>query len=356
MFQTDFKYLLVWLIPLFGFAGFYFQSWLSPGSFYLGFVIIPFLEFFMPVDSNNDDEGVKSSKAENKFFDVLLCLNLPVLYGLLFYFIYILNTQSLHVTTWIFLVLNMGVLLGVMGINVAHELGHRNNWFDQMVTQMLLLPCLYMHFTQQHNFWHHKYVATPLDPATARKNETIYAFWLRSIFGGIVNAIKLEKRILKESNLPFLHWTNKLLLQFTIQIFYLYLIWFFVGWTGLISVFLAAVIAILLLETINYIEHYGLMRKEIDPGHFEKVNQLHSWNSDHSLGRIFLYELTRHPHHHEKTSVKYQNLESLAESPQLPFGYPASLLMSLVPVLWFRVMNKKLVPKAFGSNRQRAIG
>lgn len=342
MVNSDFKYILVWLVPLFGFAGFFFQSWFAPGSFYLGFVIIPFLEFFIPVNSINDDENVKSNKAKNKFFDVLLYLNLPVLYGLLFYFIYILNTQSLHVITWIFLVLNMGILLGVLGINVAHELGHRTNWFEKRIAQLLLLPCLYMHFTQEHNYWHHKYVATPLDPSTAKKNETIYAFWVRSIFGGIVNAIKLEKRILKESNLPFLHWKNKLLLQLIIQLIYLYLVWFFVGWTALISVFLAALIAILLLETINYIEHYGLARNEINPDIYEKVNPSHSWNSDHVLGRIFLYELTRHPHHHEKASIKYQNLDSLPESPQLPFGYPASLLMSLVPGLWFRVMNKKL--------------
>jgi alkane 1-monooxygenase len=342
MYKPDFKYLLAWLIPIFGFAGFYFQSWFSPGSFYLGFVIIPLMELITPVNSNNDDEVLKTNKAKNKFFDVLLYLNLPALYFLLFYFIYILNTQSLNVAILIFLILNMGILLGVMGINVAHELGHRNHWFDKLISQLLLLPCLYMHFTQQHNHWHHKYVATPLDPSTARKNETIYTFWLRSIVGGFKNAIKIEKRILKESDLPFFHWKNKLLFQFTVQFFYLCMVWFFVGFIALVSVVMAAIIAILLLETINYIEHYGLMRKEISVGQFEKVNQQHSWNSDHSLGRIFLYELTRHPHHHEKASVKYQNLDSLPQSPQLPFGYPASLLITLLPGLWFRLMNKKL--------------
>lgn len=302
----------------------------------------------MPVNSKNDDELVKMSKSKNKFFDVLLYLNLPVLYGLLVYFIYILNTQSIHVATWIFLVLNMGILLGVLGINVAHELGHRTNWFEKRIAQLLLLPCLYMHFTQEHNYWHHKYVATPLDPSTARKNEMIYSFWWRSILGGIKNAIKLEKRRLADSGNSFFHFNNKLLFQFSVETAYLFLVWFFAGWMALISVALAALIAVLLLETINYIEHYGLERNEINPDIYEKVNPTHSWNSDHVLGRIFLYELTRHPHHHEKASIKYQNLDSLPESPQLPFGYPASLLMSLVPGLWFRVMNKKLAI----SNRQ----
>lgn len=341
--KSDLKYLLVWLVPLFGFAGFYFQSWFSPGSFYLGFVIIPILEFILPVNSKNDSEDVKSSKAKNKFFDVLLYLNLPVLYFLLFYFIYILNAQSLYSANWIFLVLNMGVLLGVMGINVAHELGHCPHLFNKFAAQILLMPCLYMHFTEEHNYWHHKYVGTPIDPSTAKKNETIYTFWWRSILGGIENAIKLEKRRLSDYGISFFHFENKLLLQFSIQLFYLLLVWFFVGLTALISVILAAIIAILLLETINYIEHYGLLRNEIESGHYEKVNPMHSWNSDHSLGRIFLYELTRHPHHHEKTTVKYQNLDSLPQSPQLPFGYPACLLMSLLPTLWFKFMNRKLI-------------
>lgn len=342
MLFTNFKYLLVWLVPLFGFAGFYYQSWLSPGSFYLGFVIIPLLEFFLPVNSNNDDELLKLSKAKSRFFDVLLYLNLPVLYFLLIYFIYIQNVHPINLVTWIFLVLNMGILLGVLGINVAHELGHRTHWFDKIIAQMLLLPCLYMHFTQEHNYWHHKYVATPLDPSTAKKNESIYAFWVRSIIGGYVNAVKLEKRRLSDFKMAFFSWNNKLLLQLAIEIFYLFAVWYFLGLITLISVLLAALIAILLLETINYIEHYGLMRKEIQTGHFEIVNPCHSWNSDHLLGRIFLYELTRHSHHHEKTTVKYQNLESMPQSPQLPFGYPASLLLSLIPPLWFNVMNRKL--------------
>lgn len=342
MAKTDFKYLLVWLVPFFGFAGFYFQSWLSPGSFYLGFVIIPFLEFFIPVNSSNDEENVKSNKAKNKFFDVLLYVNLPVLYGLLFYFIYILNTQSLHVTTWIFLVLNMGVLLGVLGINVAHELGHRKPWFDQLIAQLLLTPALYMHFTLEHNYWHHKYVSTPDDPSSARKNETVYVFWIRSIFGVLINAFKLENRRLKSKGFHFFHWSNKLFIQILIQSTYLILVLYFAGITPLISVIFAAFIGILLLETINYIEHYGLERHKQINGLYQIPDNSHSWNSDHTLGRIFLYELTRHAHHHEKADVKYQNLDRLKRSPQLPYGYPACLLISLIPPFWFKLMNPRI--------------
>ena len=111
---------------------------------------------------------------------------------------------------------------------------------------------------------------------------------------------------------------------------------------GIVSALGIALIAILLLESINYIEHYGLQRKVLEGRKFEQVNEMHSWNSDHVLGRIFLYELTRHPHHHKKARIKYQNLESNPKSPTLPFGYPASILLALIPPLWFRQMNPRI--------------
>lgn len=341
--KSDCKYLLVWLIPLSGFTGFYFQSWWTPGSFYLAFVLIPLLEFILPVQSQNDDESVKANKAKNKFYDVLLYLNLPVVYGLLAYFIFQLNSQNTSLWTWIGMILNMGIILGVLGINVAHELGHRPKRFEQLIAQLLLLPSLYMHFTQVHNFWHHKYVATPKDPSSANKNETVYRFWLRSATGSFINAIKIEQRKLSDANLPFLHQKNLFLKQVLIELMYLLIIIKFFGVLTLISVILAAILSILLLETINYIEHYGLKRIEIRPGLYEIVGDKHSWNSDHALGRIFLYELTRHPYHHEKTSEKYQNLDGVATSPQLPYGYPASMLLSLLPFAWFQIMDKHLL-------------
>ena len=105
---------------------------------------------------------------------------------------------------------------------------------------------------------------------------------------------------------------------------------------------LAGVVGLLLLETINYIEHYGLIRQLNDNGRYERVDVIHSWNSNHIIGRIVLYELTRHSDHHFKASKKYQILENKKESPQLPFGYPTSILLSLVPPLWFWIMNSRI--------------
>ena len=100
-----------------------------------------------------------------------------------------------------------------------------------------------------------------------------------------------------------------------------------------------SVISFLFLETINYVEHYGLLRKKDSNGRYERVKPNHSWNSNHTIGRIVLYELTRHSDHHFKSSKKYQVLESLEDCPHLPYGYPTSILLSLIPPVWFRIMN-----------------
>ena len=81
---------------------------------------------------------------------------------------------------------------------------------------------------------------------------------------------------------------------------------------------------------------------KLESGKYERVSEKHSWNSDHELGRIFLYELTRHTDHHMNATRKYQTLRHMNDSPQLPYGYPASILMALVPPIWFKVMNPRV--------------
>lgn len=338
------KYLFAIFIPILGFTGLWFQSWLAPGSFYLGFVFIPILEFFLPINSTNETANIRKQQNNAIYFDILLYLNLPLLYFLNFYFLFMLQSQQLDFWIWILLVLNLGICTGVMGINVAHELGHRPGLINKLFSQALLLPALYMHFTVEHNFWHHKYVATSKDPSSARFNESLFHFWIRSITGVYKKSIFLESRRLTQCQLPFFHWKNQLLGQLVLQFCYLGVCYLIAGLLGLVTALGIALIAILLLEAINYIEHYGLQRTPLDSHHFERVSNFHSWNSDHVLGRIFLYELTRHPHHHEKADVKYQHLESKLQSPQLPFGYPASILIALIPPLWFNLMNPRIDP------------
>ncbi len=135
---------------------------------------------------------------------------------------------------------------------------------------------------------------------------------------------------------------NRMVVYTIANIITLSAILYFFGFEVLLAFLAASVIGILLLETVNYIEHYGLLRQKIENGRYERVNHQHSWNSDHLLGRLFLFNLSRHSDHHYNGSKKYQLLNSLSESPQMTTGYPGMMLFSLVQPLWFRFMNKRL--------------
>jgi alkane 1-monooxygenase len=342
MSMKDLKYFLAYLLPISAFIGFYFRGPLSGGSVYLAFVIIPLVELFIPGKKDNLPPEEEERRRKSPFFDWLLYANVPILYSLLAYYLYLLSQIQLTHGEVIGLTINMGVVLGAMGINVAHELGHRNKAHERLMAKLMLLPALYMHFTIEHNYGHHRYVGTPEDPATARRGEMLYVFWWRSITQSWLHAWKLEKIRLSRAGRPFLSLENEMIRLHLIEGAYLILLGSLLGPFVLSCAILAALAGIFLLETVNYIEHYGLMRKRLPSGRYEKVERFHSWNSNHELGRIFLYELTRHADHHYKATRKYQVLRHFEESPQLPYGYPASMLLALVPPLWFYMMNRKV--------------
>ncbi|WP_420458200.1 alkane 1-monooxygenase [Neolewinella sp.] len=325
---SDYKYLLAYALPLAGLLGVHLGGAWSPGSIYVAFVLLPVLELILPASTDNHAAEEEESRTQSRFFDWLLYLNLPVLYGIVGYFLYVATTRELSGWETAGMVCNVGLLIGSIGINVAHELGHRSTRGEQLLAQALLLPGLYMHFFIEHNRGHHRHVATPEDPATSRRDQTVYAFWLRSVTLSYLDAWKLDP---------------KLMVKFqAIEVAYLALVTFVFGWPGLWLAIGAATFGFLMLETVNYIEHYGLQRRQTEQGRYEPVLPIHSWNSDHELGRILLYELTRHSDHHFKSTRKYQVLRRFEESPQLPTGYPACMLLSLVPPLWFRVMNPRV--------------
>ena len=240
------------------------------------------------------------------------------------------------------IVLSLGILLATNAINVAHELGHRKTQRERTLSNLLLLPCLYMHFYLEHNFGHHKNVATPEDPATSKKNQSVYHFWITSVLKQYKNAWQIQLSILAKGNHTYFSFKNDMLWYSIFQLCYLDLCFLFFGTSGLLFALAVGVLSFVFLETINYVEHYGLVRKKLPSGRYERVQTHHSWNSNHIIGRIVLYELTRHSDHHFKASKKYQILENKKESPQLPFGYPTSILLSLVPPLWFWIMNSRI--------------
>ena len=342
--MRDLKYLFAYTIPLSTYVSFYLGGYFSFFTLGYAFILIPILELILNETDRKYSENEKEDRLKNFLFDGMLYLNLPIVFILLSYGLNKLIVNSYETYEIIGLIFSLGILLATNAINVAHELGHRKNILDRNLSKLLFLPCLYMHFYLEHNLGHHKNVGTQEDPATARYNQNLFHFWIESVIKQYFNAWAIQLRLLSMEKRSFFSVKNDMFFYTIFQIGYLIFLFQIFGLMGMVYGIIVAVISFLFLETINYIEHYGLKRKKLPSGRYERVEKFHSWNSNHIVGRIVLYELTRHSDHHYKSNKKYQILENINESPQLPFGYPTSMLLAIFPPLWFHIMNKR-VPK-----------
>ena len=346
--MKDLKYIFAYTIPASAYFSFISSGIWTYSTVFYAFLAIPILDILTGESKENLSEEDASYKKTKWIFDLMLYFNIPIVFGLLFIFYSNILLNDYSTFEIVGLVLSGGILLATNGINVAHELGHRTPYFERFFSKMLYMPCLYMHFYIEHNFGHHLKVATPEDGASARYNQTLYSFWFSSVTRQYKSAWKIQIEMLNRKGLSFFSIKNDMLWYHLIQPTYLIGIYGLFSSKVMIIAILIGVVAFLFLECINYIEHYGLRRIKTEFGRYERVQPYHSWNSNFNVGRITLYELTRHSDHHYKSSKKYQILNSHQECPTLPFGYPTSILLSLVPPLWFRVMNP-LVPKAMKS-------
>ncbi len=334
----DLKYLMSYSIALMAFVG------ISLGGFYnylavvFTFVFIPVLEIIVKKSDEKYTDEEKINRNLDPFFDLLLYLNIPIVFGIFFF-----SLEKLALTSSVYdvigIILSASIVMATNGINVGHELGHRKSIIARTCSKLLYLPCQYMHFYIEHNFGHHINVATPEDPATARYKQTVYNFWITSVVRTYVSAWEIQFKLLKVSKRSFFSIKNDMFFYTLFQLIFLVFIYYTFGLHLTILSIVMSIVSFLFLETINYVEHYGLLRKKKPSGRYERVKPHHSWNSNHTIGRIVLYELTRHSDHHFKSSKKYQVLESLDECPHLPHGYPTSILLSLIPPLWFSIMN-----------------
>jgi alkane 1-monooxygenase len=337
-----FKYLSPLTIYVLAGISFTQQGWLTWGTMLYAWAIIPFTELFINPSEKNLDAAEEEMAKQDRVYDYMLYLIVIFQFAALFLFLTSMkatNLQWWEVTGRVF---SMGLLCGTFGINVAHELGHRVTKFEQTLAKLLLLTSLYIHFFIEHNKGHHKNVATPEDPSSARYNEAIYTFYFRTIIFSYLSAWKIANDEMRKKGLAVLNLKNEMLQAHIIQVAFVAFIFFM--FTPLITLYFlaAAFIGILLLETVNYIEHYGLQRKQTATGNYERAMPTHSWNSSHPLGRLMLFELSRHSDHHYLASRKYQILKHHDDAPQLPTGYPGSMLLALLPPAWFYVMNKKI--------------
>lgn len=314
------------------------EGWQTFRPLVFVFGVIPFLDIFSGHNTSQPD----LHKRRSLWFDVPLWLWVP---GQLFAIILVLGrldegTESIWSSLG--LVISLGIVTGVGGINIAHELMHRKSSFQRALAELLMLSVNYPHFCIEHVHGHHRYVATPRDPATARLGEHVFAFILRSVICSAISAWKIEAKLCERKGIPWWSLKNRRL-RYPFEMIAMYwLVGHFAGVPGMLALLGQGVVAFCLLEVINYVEHYGLMRREIAPGKYERVQPYHSWNSTFRLTNWFLFNLQRHSDHHYLASRPYDQLQHHEQAPQLPLGYATMVLLALIPPLWFKIMDPKV--------------
>jgi alkane 1-monooxygenase len=246
----------------------------------------------------------------------------------MFLSLFYVMTYQISLFNLIFMALSFGMVTS-QGIAISHELCHKKSCIDRNLSKLILTLSLYNHFYVEHKYGHHVNVATPLDPATARKNQNVYEFIIQSVSGGIRNAWSLEYKQNGIFNYLTYSWfINACLVYMIYLISPIFLVFFLIQ----------AFIGVCFLEIINYIEHYGLQRKMIN-GKYEPVRNKHSWDTSNVMTNLILFRIGRHSDHHTHPYKEYQNLLKNDDSPKLPYGYPISSLLSLYPNIWFEIMN-----------------
>ncbi len=241
------------------------------------------------------------------------------------------------------LTLSMGVISGSGGIVIAHELMHRPSAFPRALAEILMTQASYAHFCVEHVHGHHRHVATPRDPASSFRGESVFAFLPRSILGGALSAWRIESARVARAGAAWTLRDRRLRMPLETALVYVALAVVF-GVKGAALFLAQSAVAVALLEVINYLEHYGLTRRELAPRRYERVGPEHSWNSSHRVSNLYLFNLARHSDHHYLASSPYEALRHWdeREAPQLPSGYAAMVLVALVPPLWFRIMNPRV--------------
>lgn len=334
-------YLVAYLMPAVTALGLHLGGAWSFSGLAFVFVLTPLLDAASGKDEQNPDAETVEARGRSLAFNLVLWAWLPVQAALLAYALWWSADTAPAWWAWIGAALSVGVTVAGGGITIAHELMHRAGRFDRAVAEALMTMATYTHFCVEHVFGHHKNVATPEDPAFAPQGQTLYAYLPQTLIGGLRSAWKLEtRRATKRGEAGT--WRDRRV-RYALDIVAIYA---FVGAAfgamGLLFFAVQSVTAMALLELINYVEHYGLARAEVAPGRFERVTPRHSWNSSHRLTKYFLFGLPRHADHHASASRPFYALRHFEDAPQLPAGYATMVLASLVPPLWFHLMDRRV--------------
>ena len=331
--------------------------WLGPVVI-LG--IVPVIDLLTGLDRSNPPDDVIEELEEDRYYRWLTYLFLPIQYAGLLVAMWMIaggGSWDLSLVEKLGLAVSIGCIGGI-GINTAHELGHKKESHERWLSKVALAQVAYGHFYIEHNRGHHVRVATPEDPASSRIGESFYAFWPRTVVGSLRSAWHLEKRrYARRVGHPFRLGNDVLnAWAMTAALWGGLTIWLGVG--ILPYLVLQAVIGFSLLEVVNYMEHYGMLRQKVVSNgreRYERVDPSHSWNSNNVATNVLLYHLQRHSDHHANPTRRYQALRDFEESPVLPTGYAGMIVLALFPPLWRRVMDPRVLDHFDGDVRRANI-
>ncbi len=303
---------------------------------------IPLADYLMGLDKSNLSEQAYQQLEKDDYYQKIAHAFIPLNYIALFIAAHQFTQRQLPWYNKLGVAITAGIGSGI-AINTAHELGHKSDKLNRTLARISLAPSAYGHFAIEHNFGHHRWVATPQDPASSRYNESFWQFLPRTVIGGLRSSINIEKRRLLRKKKSFWSKDNELLQGWAITAVLYGALYKLYGSKVIPFIVIQAVYGFSLLESVNYLEHYGLLRQKDSQGNFERTQPAHSWNSNNIVTNLFLYQLQRHSDHHAHPSRVYQALRHFDESPQLPSGYASMIIPAYIPPLWFAIMNKRVV-------------
>ncbi|HPG94115.1 MAG TPA: alkane 1-monooxygenase [Dokdonella sp.] len=306
------------------------------------YAVVPLLDWAVGEDTHSPPEAAVDALERDSWYRGVLLAALPLQWSGIVLGVWVATTTSLDPWQWLGLAVTIGIVSGG-GINCAHEWGHKRGRFADVMSKLSLAPAAYGHFHVEHNRGHHRNVATRADPASARLGESYWSFLPRTLLGSARSAWRIERARLAAQGRSAWDPHNDILQAWLLTaVLYATLVFAF-GWMALPFLFAQALYGAALLEAVNYIEHYGLLRQTDRNGRIERCGPEHSWNSNRVVSNLMLYQLQRHSDHHANPRRAYQTLRHFDDSPQLPAGYATLIPLVYFPPAWFALMDRRVL-------------
>ncbi|MEM8498139.1 MAG: alkane 1-monooxygenase [Pseudomonadota bacterium] len=336
--------LLTPLFPMLG-IGLYFalgsQWWLLTPLAY-GYLLMPLLDWVVGSDENNPPEEIVPLLEEDRYYRILTWATAPMHFLVLIAMAWFVASQPLSMWSMVIVAVTAGMYSG-LGINTAHELGHKKTAIEKWLAKVVLAVPAYGHFCVEHNRGHHVDVSTPEDPASSKMGENIYAFMLREVPGAMRRGWQVEKKRLESMGKSVWSLENDILQSYAITAILQGGLIIAFGWIMVPFLMIHNVWSWFQLTSANYIEHYGLLREKDANGRYERPKPHHSWNANYICSNLALFHLERHSDHHANPTRRYQSLRNFEDLPELPNGYYGMYMVAYIPWFWYKVMDKRVL-------------